>query len=243
MTGDAGLFAAAPYWRTVHPEAERQVFEAAGYGGQSRRGTRPAVLVIDTTLQFVGLPLPILESMKQYPSSCGIVAWESLAGTEVVLRAARRSALPIFYMIGGAAADLDRLQQRRHKHPGAAEQPADAHEIPTPVAPQAGDVVLAKTKPSAFAGTPLLSLLVYAEVDSVVLTGGTTSGCVRATATDAFSSGLSVLVVEDATFDRSPLSHAVSLFDLDQKYADVVTSAKVEQRFALLRSGGVHGPP
>jgi maleamate amidohydrolase len=238
MKGDSAFGSGALDWRTVHPAADRRIYQAAGYGRPSRPGVRPAVVVIDTTYQFVGRPLPILDSMAYYPSSCGIAAWNSLAGAEVVLDAARRHAVPVFYTVGGAAAEIDRLQQRQHKHPGATEQPPDAGEIVEIVAPAVGDIVLPKTKPSAFAGTPLLSLLVYARVDSVILTGGTTSGCVRATATDAFSLGLSVIVVEDATFDRSQLSQAVSLFDLDQKYADVRSSVDVAAELALMKNGG-----
>lgn len=227
-------------WRTVLPESDRRVYEAAGYGRPGRRGRRPAVLVIDATYQFVGEPRPILESMATYPSSCGITAWNALTPAAQVLAAARRAAVPVFYTVGGAAADVDRFQQRRHKHPEATAQPADAGTIVPPVAPAEGEVVLVKTKPSGFAGTPLLSLLVYAGIDSVILMGGTTSGCVRATATDAFSLGFAAVVVDDATFDRAALSHAVSLFDLNQKYADVLSSGEVLTYIDSL-NGGVAG--
>lgn len=110
----------------------------------------------------------------------------------------------------------------REKHPKTLEQPDDAQEIPEPTAPREGDVVIRKTKPSVFYGTPLLSSLVDRRVDTVIVTGCTTSGCVRATVVDAFSNGFATIVVEDAVFDRGELSHAVNLFDMDQKYADVV---------------------
>lgn len=213
------------------------MYAAAGYGHPGRRGERPAVVVIDTTYQFVGRPLPIQESMAVYPTSCGQTAWDSLVGARRVVRSARENAVPVFYAVGGAPLEVDRLQQRQHKHPGATNQPADAATIVSSMTPRDGDVVFAKTKPSAFAGTPLLSMLVYRGVDCVVLTGGTTSGCVRATATDAFSTGLAAIVVEDATFDRAPLVHAVSLFDLDQKYADVRSSRQVDEYFATLGRG------
>lgn len=237
MTGSAGQRPPALDWRTVLPEDDRRVYAAAGYGRAGRIGLRPAVVVIDTTYQYVGRPLPIRESMVDYPSSCGIAAWESLDGAERVLASAREHAFPVFYTVGGAAAPVDRLQQRQHKHPGATKQPADAGTVVERIRPAHGDMVLPKTKPSAFAGTPLLSMLVYARVDCVVLTGGTTSGCVRATATEAFSIGFSAIVVEDATFDRAALSHAVSLFDLNQKYADVRSSREVVQYFATLAGG------
>jgi maleamate amidohydrolase len=83
-------------------------------------------------------------------------------------------------------------------------------------------MVVEKVKPSAFFGTPLASHLISLGVDTVVVTGCTTSGCVRATVTDAFSYNFRVLLVEEGTFDRGEVSHKVNLFDLNQKYADVV---------------------
>lgn len=164
--------------------------------------------------------------------------WESLDGAERVLASARKHAVPLPYIVGGAANPVYRLQQRQHKHPGAIEQPADAGTVVEQIRPAQGDIVLPKTKPSAFVGTSLLSMLhsilVYAQVDCMVLTGGTTSGCVRAIATEAFSNGFSAIVVEDATFDRAALSHAVGLFDLNQKYADVRSSREMVQYFATL---------
>jgi nicotinamidase-related amidase len=111
------------------------------------------------------------------------------------------------------------------KHPRATvEVPAESNAIPVEIAPGPEDIVLPKTKPSLFHGTPLLDLLIGAGVDTLVVTGGTTSGCVRATVIDAFSYNLPVLVVESAVFDRGELSHAVNLFDMDQKYANVITA-------------------
>jgi len=104
------------------------------------------------------------------------------------------------------------------------EQPEDAHDIVDEISPLSSELVLRKTKPSAFHGTPLVSTLVYENVDTLLVIGCTTSGCVRATVVDAFSYGFSVMVVEDAVFDRAELSHAVNLFDMDFKYADVVPS-------------------
>ena len=104
-----------------------------------------------------------------------------------------------------------------------------------------GDVVLRKTKPSAFHATPLVEYLIGAAVDGVVVCGGTTSGCVRATVIDAFSHNFPVTVVEDAVFDRGGLSHAVNLFDMDEKYADVTSSATVIERLDEAAAGAGQG--
>ena len=82
--------------------------------------------------------------------------------------------------------------------------------------------MITKTKPSAFFATPLVTWLIQLGIDTVLLAGGSTSGCVRASAVDAFSYNLNPFVVAEATFDRSNTSHRVNLFELDQKYATVI---------------------
>jgi nicotinamidase-related amidase len=84
------------------------------------------------------------------------------------------------------------------------------------------DVIIQKLKPSAFNGTPLRQLLTLLQVDTLIVTGTTTSGCVRATVLDAFSDNMRVLVPEEACFDRIEASHAINLFDMNAKYADVI---------------------
>ncbi len=89
------------------------------------------------------------------------------------------------------------------------------------VAPREGDVLLPKKHPSAFFGTPLASYLIDKGADTVVVTGCTTSGCVRGSVVDAFAYNFRVAVPHDAVYDRSATSHAVNLFDMSEKYADV----------------------
>src|SRR5690606_29047310 len=104
------------------------------------------------------------------------------------------------------------------------------------ISPSSADIVIRKTKPSAFFGTPLVASLIDCHVDTVIIVGGTTSGCVRASVIDAFSYGFSVLVVEEAVFDRGSLSHCVNLFDMDQKYANVLTQADIFEYLDSLTS-------
>src|SRR5690606_16931976 len=102
-----------------------------------------------------------------------------------------------------------------------------AYELIPEVAPLPHEVVLRKAAPSAFFGTPLDALLRQLAVDSLIVAGESTSGCVRATVVDARSLRFRVTVVEECVFDRTEATHAINLFDMDQKYADVRSIADV----------------
>src|SRR5262249_31688459 len=113
----------------------------------------------------------------------------------------------------------------------------DGNQIVDEIAPEPEDIVVLKQKPSGFFGTNLLSYLVLLGCDSVIVTGTTTSGCVRATVLDAFSNNFRVIVAEEACFDRSQASHAINLCDMQAKYADVVPVEEVRRYLAALPKG------
>jgi maleamate amidohydrolase len=92
------------------------------------------------------------------------------------------------------------------------------------VAPEGKDILLPKKHPSAFFGTPLASYLIDLGVDTLVVTGCTTSGCVRGSVVDGFAYNWRITVPHDAVYDRSRVSHAVNLFDMSHKYADVMST-------------------
>jgi nicotinamidase-related amidase len=106
--------------------------------------------------------------------------------------------------------------------------------------PAERDLVFVKKKPSGFHGTPLLGYLIERGVDTVIVTGGSTSNCIRATVFDASSHNFRTIVVQEAVFDRSPISHAISLFDMDRQFADVESVTSVVE---YLRSPAVLGSP
>jgi nicotinamidase-related amidase len=95
------------------------------------------------------------------------------------------------------------------------------------LAPREQDLRIAKRKPSCFFGTIFMSHLNFLDIDTLILTGCTTSGCLRATAVDAYSFNLKVVIPEECAFDRFEASHAINLFDLNCKYADVIPAAEV----------------
>ncbi|MHB2022620.1 MAG: isochorismatase family protein [Mycobacteriales bacterium] len=221
MTAPAG--AHRDGWRGLIPHSEWELYRKAGYGRPMPPGSRPALLVVDATFRFVGTDDAQDRSMLSYPTSTGSRAWRAVEQAEGLLWAFRRRSLPVYYSIRDQDPPVQAQLPRALKR-AEGEEPANANEIVPPLAPIAGEAVIAKAKPSAFHSTTLLSMLIYRGVDTVVVVGGVTSGCVRASAVDAFSYGLRVVVAEDAVFDRSELSHATSLFDLEQKYAQVCPS-------------------
>ncbi len=225
-------------FRDLIPAQDRDIYEAAGYGGRMELGRRPAVLVIDVTYGFVGKPgLSIRDAIREHPNACGPAGWRAVPRIREVLDAARAVPAPVFYTAGTTRHVEDNLGRWRDKHRRTLERPPDTQVIVEEIAPGPGDVLIEKTKPSAFFGTPLTATLIDLGVDTVIVAGCTTSGCVRASVIEAFSYGFRVAVVEDGTFDRAELPHAVNLFDMDAKYANVMPAADVAAYLRSLRPG------
>jgi isochorismate hydrolase len=216
-------------WDDILTQRDKEVFALSGFGKKAGLGQRPALLIIDVNYNFTGdKPEPILESVKRYRTSCGEEGWEGVYKIRELLVEARKKHLPAFYttaeenransnvLIGGWAAKSNRTGEDR--------TPAweKANEIVAEIAPQPGDIVVRKQKPSAFFGTPLMSMLNEVHADTLIVTGTTTSGCVRASVIDAFSYNMKVTIVEECVFDRGQASHKINLFDMAMKYADVI---------------------
>jgi len=177
--------------------------------------------------------LKMLESIKRFRNSSGEVAWPAVEVIRRLGETARGNDLPVFYTRGMSAESGVGPGRWAMKNSRAREDRGGQHRIVEPLEPREGDVVLDKAKPSAFFGTPLLSLLIERGIDSLIVCGCTTSGCVRATVVDAFSNNFAVSVVADACFDRVAASHTVALFDMNLKYGNVVGS---EEAAAMMRS-------
>lgn len=220
-------------WESLLSPLDREVYRAAGYGARAGGGSRPALLVVDVTYEFTGLePEPILESIKQYPNSCGEVAWEGMRQIRRLLDACRERSVPVFYTKAMDQVTTTTLgawgwKKTDDSNAAAAADWQRANSIPDPIAPASGDTVIQKTKPSAFFATPLASYLIAAGIDTLIVTGTTTSGCVRATVIDAFSHNYRTIVAEDAVFDRGDVPHRLNLFDMHAKYADVLPTDDV----------------
>jgi maleamate amidohydrolase len=183
-------------------------------------GTRPAIVVVDMTLAFVD---------SAYPTGHSETGWPAVAAVRRLLDVGRDLGIPIYFTKANVDPHhVNRPQEAgRWKVQAAAAQPAGlppGDVIVDDLTPRENEIVIHKGQmPSGFFGTPLASYLLRDGVDTVIVTGMTTSGCVRATAVDAFQYNLNVVLPHECSADRSQISHRVNLFDLHMKYADVVS--------------------
>ena len=218
-------------WRVggagVIDDATLERYAAAGFGKTIGFGSRPALLIIDVQYRTVGThPMPFDEAVQEFPTSCGQAGWDAVKNIGRILEVFRANGWPVLYphVAPKKAYDSGRLGA---KVPGIMSIPERGYDFVEQVGPAEGDVLVPKRHPSAFFGTPLASYLIDVGADSLVVTGCTTSGCVRSSVADAFSFNFRVAVPSDAVYDRSPVVHEVNLFDMAQKYADVAPTADV----------------
>ena len=215
-------------WDGIISAEEQKAYNAAGFGRSSGIGKRPALLIIDVQYRTIGtVSKPFWESIKEFPTSCGEVGWNAMRKIQVLLAEFRANGWPVLYphvAPKNKATDGGRLAA---KVPAIMNIPEKGYEFPAEIAPREGDVLLPKKHPSAFFATPLASHLIDLQADTLVVTGCTTSGCVRGSVVDAFAYNFRALVPWDAVYDRSATSHAVNLFDMASKYADVGSTDEI----------------
>jgi maleamate amidohydrolase len=205
-------------------EDARAIYRAQSIGESSGFGSSPALLIID----FVnGFNDPAM-------FGGGNIA-RAIAATKPLLQAARASNIPVVFTRVVYADDGSDACAFTLKMPRLVEltESAAASEVVSELAPKAGDLVLRKTQPSAFFGTHLAERLKERGVDTVLVAGCTTSGCVRASVVDSMSHNFRTVVVTDCVGDRAIAPHEANLFDMEQKYADLMTS---EQAIARLQA-------
>jgi len=186
-------------------------------------GERPGLVVVDFQLGFTDPASPIGGDMT-----------DAVQATAALLDVCRAASVPVWYTVVGYQPGLADAGVWPLKYPRL-----DTLQVGTPwvdvdprVAPRESEVVIRKQYASAFFGTSLSSMLNAAGVDSLIVTGCTTSGCIRATVVDAVAYGYRVVVAEDCCADRDEAPHQANLFDIRTKYADVVPSSKVVQALA-----------
>ncbi len=222
-------------WEKIVPTYDRQVYEKAGYKGRQAFGRRPALLIIDVIMAFTGTkPMETLDAIDEFRSSCGTAAWQALPHIRKLLVACRRNKVPVIY----STSDPEFKAVFGNATKRAAEPTTaggTAMEFPQAIRPRKDEYVVRKARASAFFGTHLITWLTRRNVDSLIVTGASTSGCVRSTVIDGYSYGFPVFVVEEGTFDRSQFSHLVNLYEMNSRYATVVTRAEALAHVESLR--------
>jgi len=216
-------------WRDLVGEEELQAYEKAGFGRRIGFGKKPGLLNVDMTYMFVD---------PAYSATYGDMS-PVLKAVIRLTRTARDVGIPIFY---------SRRDDRNHPYRrgiwnqklGSSvtkEYTIDkrADEWPPEIAPMPEDVIIYKNKPSPFFGTPLASFLAYAGIDTLIVVGISTSGCVRAAVEDAFSYNYRAIVPEECVGDRCHFAHRANLFDMDMKFADVVSLNQVIRHLHAMR--------
>ncbi|QHC58678.1 isochorismatase family protein [Rathayibacter sp. VKM Ac-2760] len=198
---------------------------ANGFNQRLGFGERPALIVIDFVDAYLKPESPLYAGVE-----------DALASSTRVLHAARAAGIPIIYTVveqdegvaGGG------IFARKVKGLATLATGSPLGAIAAPLAPQPGESILSKKYASSFFGTSLATDLTVLGRDSVILVGLSTSGCVRATAVDAMQHGFIPLVVREAVGDRRPEPHDAALFDLDAKYADVVSESETLDHLTAL---------
>ena len=203
-------------------EQAQEVYAKAGLGASVTLGSRPAVLVIDFSCGFTDPECSLGSDMT-----------EAVEQTKRLLDAARAKGLPVIYTTIGFDSSLKDGGLWMQKVPSLADLQLGGRwvEIDPRLEPRDDETVVLKKGASGFFGTNLASILVSQGVDSVVLCGATTSGCIRATAIDLLQYGWPTIVPRECVADRAQAPHEANLFDIQAKYADVVP---VEDALAYL---------
>lgn len=219
-------------WEKYFSERDKQHNQLTGKKEPAGFGEKPALVLIDIYYSVLGLNRePIFESMKSWPSSTGLEGWQAVDKTAELLEIARKCDIPVIHVKGYQSG----IKPWVHRKPRPSTLPEELRkrgfEIVNEVKPISGEIVIEKTAPSAFQGTPLLFHLVSLGIDTVICCGETTSGCVRASVVDGATHRFKMGVVEECVFDRTEASHWMNLYDMNQKYADVVMLEEVKAYF------------
>lgn len=222
----ASTMSVTKIWDDLLLPTDRQVIENAGYGKSRGLGDSPMLMVIDCQYNYIGADEPILDQQDRWPAGGGAGAWAAVRVTGTLLEDARQAAVPVLYTrnVQKRTVKFDSFAGKSTWNKRATLDDAEGSRIVAAIEPHDEDLILDKSYASAFFGTPLVTYLVGLGVDTLVITGVSTSGCVRATAVDAVTRGFKVAVVADAVADRIVASHKIALLDMWMKYTDVIDS-------------------
>lgn len=209
-------------WLEIYTEQDRQVLGKSGMGTTQTFGQRPVFIIIDTNWRTLGpRGRQILDAMDTSRGACGTSGWEAVQHIARLLHACRSASIPTIFVTGDA---ITRVYQGRTSTKGSVGAlNLAAEDMPEEIAPLPNELVIRKTRASGFFDTPLDNCLKSLKADCLLVAGNSTSGCVRASVVDAWSYGHTIFLVEECCYDRFELSHLVNLFDMNAKYADVIS--------------------
>jgi len=208
-------------WSGIISDETIELYEEAGFANKVEIGKRPCLMVIDAQYATTGeQPMPLPDALAYHPMNCGEHAWRAIPNMQRLLAMFREGGFPVVYT--KVIARKSRAPNRRM--PMAANFDPRHWEIVEALLPREGEGVFEKDGPSAFSRADVGDWVRQSGADTLVVTGNTTSGCVRATVIDAYSEHYQILVPHDAVYDRSPVSHAVNLFDINAKYGQVLST-------------------
>ncbi len=222
-------------WQEIFTGQDREVIARLWKNnGRPFPQEKLAFVVIDTNWRTLGpRDTSILKAMDKNPLACGTEGWKAVRHIQTLISACRHNGVPVIFVTGDA---VTRHQQGRSSTKNKERSPLNlaAEEMPEEIAPLPGELVIRKTRASAFFQTPMDNCLKALRAENLLVAGNSTSGCVRASVVDACSHGYNVFVVEECCYDRLELSHLVSLFDMNAKYADVITMEQAQAGLAAL---------
>lgn len=214
-------------------DQEKAIIAAAGMGRRMGFGKKTALIVVDAQVYMTGdIREPQELSRQKYPSSCGERGWDAIEKIRMLADAFHALELPVVYTYLGLKADGSDAGPFKMKRDFLAAdnwmiEGTHGAELSPLLKPEERDFVFQKKRPSAFFGTPLHEYLQKNGVDTVVITGGSTSNCVRASVFDSASYDYRTILAADALMDRMQRSHEVNLLDMDRQFADVMTSGEI----------------
>lgn len=216
----------AEAWAGHLTPADMQVVGRAGYGRDIEPGHSPALVLVDFQYAYVGDDEPILDQLERWPTAGGRAAWDALRCTLPVLDAARAARIPVMFSRIGYPPAAAAASPFGAKRGSASAFVLGGHgtELVDALQRRDTETLLTKAAASVFYGTELERLLAEDQVDTILVCGLSTSGCVRATVVDAAARGYRVVTIADCVADRIASSHETALFDIWLKYG-ALTSA------------------
>ncbi|MHB1406072.1 MAG: isochorismatase family protein [Desulfitobacteriaceae bacterium] len=227
----------ARIWEDLLTDVDRLVIEKGGYGKSRGLGQKPLLMIIDVQPNYVGEDVPIEQQLDRWPSGGGSGAWAAIRNIQRVREAAREAGVPVFYSrnVQKKTIAFDGFATKTNRDQTKYLEGRPETQIVSELAPADHELVIDKAYASVFYGTPLQSYLVKLGIDTIIIVGGSSSGCCRATAVDAVTRNYNVAMIEDAVYDRIQLSHKAALLDLWMKYCDVVDSENIVSYFQSLK--------